>query len=95
MIAMARLEVYIADNCWSCNATKQIVAEIGQQFPSITIELRDIGDERRPSCVFATPTYVLDGRTIFLGNPTPEQLLHKLEEAQAVGEQLGQLQDRS
>lgn len=71
------------------------MANIGPKFPSITIELRDIGDERRPSCVFATPTYVLDGRTIFLGNPTPEQLQHKLEEAQAAGAQLGQPQGRS
>ncbi|MGD2078734.1 MAG: hypothetical protein PVH18_10145 [Chloroflexota bacterium] len=92
---MARLDVYISDNCWSCNVTREIVAEIGPQFPSITIELRDIGDERRPSCVFATPTYVLDGRTIFLGNPTPEQLQHKLEDAQAADGQPGQLQGRS
>lgn len=92
---MARLDVYISDNCWSCNATKQIVAKIEPQFPGITIELRNIGDERRPSCVFATPTYVLNGRTIFLGNPTPEQLQHKLEEAQAAGEQPGQPQGRS
>jgi hypothetical protein len=46
------------------------------------IELRGIDDEGRPSNVFATPTYVLDGRTIFLGNPTREQLRQKLIDAQ-------------
>jgi hypothetical protein len=45
------------------------------------IELRDLNDERRPSQVFATPTYILDERTIFLGNPTREELIQKLESA--------------
>lgn len=82
---MAKLDVYISETCWSCDEAKQIVADIRPQFPSITIELRDISDQRRPSSVFATPTYVLDGHTIFLGNPTREQLQQKLEDAQASG----------
>ena len=85
---MAKLDVYISETCWSCDEAKQIVAEIRPQFPSITIDLRDINDERRPSTVFATPTYVLDGRTIFLGNPTREQLQQKLEETQNTDELL-------
>lgn len=75
---MTKLDVYISDTCWSCDEAKQIVADIRPHFPRVTIELRDIGDERRPDSVFATPTYVLDGRTIFLGNPTREQLQQKL-----------------
>ena len=43
------------------------------------IEVRDVNDEGRPSQVFATPTYILNGRTIFLGNPTQEELAQKLE----------------
>lgn len=79
---MVKLDVYISETCWSCDEARQIVADIKPQFPSVTIELRDIGDVRRPSSVFATPTYVLDGRTIFLGNPTREQLQQKLEATQ-------------
>ena len=75
---MARLEVYIAETCWSCDEARQIVADIRPEFPGLAIELRDIADERRPNTVFATPTYVLNGRTIFLGNPTREQLRQKL-----------------
>ncbi len=81
-MTMVKLDVYISETCWSCGEAKQIVADLRPQFPSITMELRDIGDERRPGSVFATPTYVLDGRTIFLGNPTREQLRQKLTDAQ-------------
>lgn len=81
-MVMATLDVYISETCWSCDEARQIVADMRSLFPSVTIELRDIGDERRPSSVFATPTYVLNGRTIFLGNPTREQLQEKLAEAQ-------------
>jgi len=83
MTEMAKLDVYISETCWSCDEAKQIVADIKPQFPSVSIELRDIGDEGRPSSVFATPTYVLDGRTIFLGNPTREQLHQKLVDVQS------------
>ena len=79
---MAKLDVYISEVCWSCDEARHIVADIKPLFSDIAMELRDIGDERRPDHVFATPTYVLDGRTIFLGNPTREQLQQKLEDAQ-------------
>jgi len=79
---MVRLDVYISECCWSCDEARQIVADLKPLFPGIEMELRDIGDERRPRSVFATPTYVLEGRTIFLGNPTREQLRQKLEDAQ-------------
>ena len=85
-MAKAELDVYISESCWSCDEAKQIVADMRPHFPSVTIELRDISDERRPSSVFATPTYVLNGRTVFLGNPTREQLQQKLEVAQSPGD---------
>lgn len=81
MTTMPKLDVYISECCWSCDEARQIVADIKPLFSDIAMELRDIGDERRPDHVFATPTYVLDGRTIFLGNPTREQLQQKLEDA--------------
>lgn len=78
---MIRLDVYVADHCWACEETRRIVADIAPQFPQVTIALRDMSDQARPSSVFATPTYVLDGRTIFLGNPTREALKQKLSAA--------------
>ena len=77
--AMTKLDVYITEECWACDEARRIVADLAPQFPNIDIELRDVHDERPPSTVFATPTYILDGRTIFLGNPTLEELSQKLE----------------
>ena len=71
------LHVYIADDCWSCQETRRIVADVASQFPEVEIELRDINREQ-PDDVFAVPTYVLNGRVIFLGNPTREKLCQKL-----------------
>ena len=78
---MAKLHVYVAETCWACQEARSIVADVKPQFPDMEIELRDLNDERRPSQVFATPTYILDGRTIFLGNPTREELIQKLKSA--------------
>lgn len=78
---MSELHVYVANDCWSCDEARRIVAEVTPLFPHIDIELRDVSDGRRPNQVFATPTYILNGRTIFLGNPTREELIQKLESA--------------
>jgi len=71
------LHIYVADDCWSCQETRRIVADVTPQFPEAAIELRPI-DAAAPDDVFAVPTYVLNGRVIFLGNPTREQLSQKL-----------------
>jgi hypothetical protein len=75
---MPKLDVYIEDTCWACAESRRIVADVAPQFPGIDIELRDLTYERLPSTVFATPTYVLDGRVIYMGNPTREELIQKL-----------------
>lgn len=77
---MTKLDVYVSEECWVCDETRRIVADITPKFPDLDIELRDVKDGRCPSMVFATPTYVLDGRTIYLGNPTREELVQKLED---------------
>jgi hypothetical protein len=80
---MPKLDVYITEECWACAEARRIVADLSPQFPEVGIELRDLSDERKPSSVFATPTYILDGRMIFLGNPTRHELSQKLNIAQS------------
>lgn len=76
---MHKLQVYVSAGCWSCQETHQIVADISPLFPDIHVEMLDMEKGNQPSNVFASPTYLLDGRVIFLGNPTREQLRLKLE----------------
>jgi hypothetical protein len=77
---MPKIDVYIEDSCWACAESRRIVAEVAPQFPDVDFELCGLEDSRRPSAVFATPTYVLDGRVIYMGNPTREELIQKLQE---------------
>ena len=76
---MSELHVYVTEDCWSCAEARRIVAEMKPLFPNMEIELRDVSDKRRPRQVFATPTYILNGQTLYLGNPTREELAQKLE----------------
>ncbi len=71
---MLKLQVYIAQDCWSCQETERIVAEIQKRFPEVFCELVDSGRTPLPDNVFAVPTYVLNGRVIFLGNPSEAEL---------------------
>lgn len=74
------LQVYIADDCWSCRETRRIVTDVAPNFPEITVEVLAVG-ESLPEDVFAVPTYLLNGRVIFLGNPTRDELSRKLAAA--------------
>jgi len=74
------LEVYVREGCWSCAETKRVVADVQQEFPAVQMELCDIDQTEPPEVVFATPTYLLNGRVLFLGNPTRTELSRKLNE---------------
>jgi hypothetical protein len=75
---MFKLQVYISDDCWSCEETERIVADVAPKFPGIQIEVLNTGENVMPESVFAVPTYVLNWRVIFLGNPTRDELCAKL-----------------
>ena len=83
MRGMVKLQVYIIDDCWACEESRRIVAEIAPQFPDVTVELLDLTLVEQPDNVFAVPTYVLDGRVISLGNPDRQALREKLQSALA------------
>jgi hypothetical protein len=75
---MPKLDIYISADCWSCAESRDLATAVSRQAPNVTVELRDINACSRPTNVFATPTYVLDGQIIFLGNPSLAELLAAL-----------------
>lgn len=77
-LIMNKLQVYIAPDCWTCDETESIVADVAPQFPEVTVEVINLENVDRPENVFAVPTYVLNGRVISLGNPTRAELRQKL-----------------
>ena len=79
-----RLEIVVAADCPGCGEARAIAAEVQARYPALTVDLIEL-DGRRPvpARVVATPTYLLDGAVIALGNPRRAVLLD------AIGRALG------
>lgn len=78
---MVILQVFIDESCWSCAESRRIVEMLRPSFPTVRFQFSDLQNEPHPDTVFAAPTFLLDGRVISLGNPTPRRLRLLLEEA--------------
>lgn len=80
-----KVEIYIADHCRICEYTHEVAEAIRRDFPEVELELIDISAPQRaiPEVVFATPTYLLNGRVWSLGNPSLEEMRDRLSAALA------------
>lgn len=75
-----RLEIVVAPDCPGCEDARALARQMDERFPSLEIDIIELDGQRKPPrAVFATPTYLLDGAVIFLGNPFPEQLVQALK----------------
>jgi hypothetical protein len=79
---MTILDIYITENCWACEESARIAEDIADIFPDITINLRRFNHCGAPEEVFAVPTYVINGKVAYLGNPSREELIEKLTAVQ-------------
>lgn len=75
------LDIYIANDCWTCEESRRIARRVESDFPQVEVRLINLDDGNRPSYVFAAPTYVLNERIAFLGNPRWQDLEQKLATA--------------
>ncbi|RIK42902.1 MAG: hypothetical protein DCC55_07490 [Chloroflexi bacterium] len=78
-----QITIYVAKHCTTCDYSYQVAEEIRRKFPHVQVRIVDLEQttEVIPEIVFATPTYLLDGRVWSLGNPSPahvEQTLSPL-----------------
>ena len=71
-----RLAIYVAQHCNGCRYAHEVADGIRRRYPDVIIEMIDIeaAPEAIPDEVFATPTYMLDGRIWSLGNPSEEKI---------------------
>ena len=77
---MNTLKVYVAKHCFGCDEATKLVGEIGRSLPGlqvIMIVIDDVDEADLPD-IPATPSYFLDGRLLFLGNPRLEELVTKI-----------------
>jgi hypothetical protein len=69
------LQIYVASHCVNCEEARRLAGVIGLLLPNLIVEVIDLDHTpTRPTEVFATPTYMLNGRICFLGNPSEEEL---------------------
>jgi hypothetical protein len=80
--ARTRLEIYIEEGCLACRRSIELGGEMRRQFPEaeVVIISGPSGGEHR-SMVLATPTFILNGEIISLGNPSHTQLEEALRTA--------------
>lgn len=74
------LRIYVGKHCWSCEEAVRLAEEVKSKFSALYVEVIDLDAEGSVNVdnVFSTPTYVFNGRTISLGNPSPEELFAKV-----------------
>ena len=73
-----RLDIYIDDSCETCEHARQIAEKVRERVPQVEVNLIELTGEK-PDSVFAVPTYLLDGATLYLGNPSEAELIERLE----------------
>ena len=78
--ASIQVVIYVAPHCANCQYAYKIAEQIRTEFPQVGLRIVDLsaGNEEIPESVFATPTYLLNGRVWSLGNPSHQQVTEKL-----------------
>jgi|GEM_PF-1596075 len=71
-----QVTIYVTSHCLNCAYAYEVAAFIRREFPQVAVRIIDLADaqEPAPAVVFATPTYLLDGRVWSLGNPSLQQV---------------------
>ena len=80
---MIRLQIYVKDLCASCARSRSLAAEIAREYNQITVEIIEIESlpaEQWPEAVFATPTWLLNGRRFYLGTPDSLRLRQQIDD---------------
>lgn len=69
------LTVFVSEHCFNCKESLAIVEDIKQKYADVVVNVFNVDNGERPEVdIFAVPTYALNGKVVFLGNPTSAQL---------------------
>ncbi len=74
------MEIYVAEDCAVCAYAYEVADSIRAGFPAVELRIINLSrtTEAIPDVVFATPTYLLNGRLWSLGNPSAEDVEKRL-----------------
>jgi len=75
-VSAVNLEIYVARGCVTCSRSRALAERIRERFPAVVVRVIDLTSEQgeHGDLVAATPTFVLNGRVLSLGNPSEEEL---------------------
>lgn len=84
----AVLQVYVEEGCALCRHSRELAEEASRLYPQLRVEVVDVQSDGSapPDEVFAVPTFLLNGRVLFLGNPRASHLHRALRRALTEGE---------
>ncbi len=69
------LQIYVASHCSNCDEALRLACVVARLFPRLEVDVIDLDESPTDGTdVFAVPTYVLNGRVCFLGNPSEKEL---------------------
>jgi len=78
------LRIYISAHCFGCDTAVQRAKRLRALRPEIPVTLVDIEapDAEVPPKIIGTPIYTWNDRVVFLGNPSEQELLERVEKLQ-------------
>jgi len=78
------LRIYISAYCFGCDTAVQRAERLRALRPEIPVTLVDIEapDAEVPRKVIGTPIYTWNDRVVFMGNPSEQELLERVEKLQ-------------
>ena len=75
-VSAGPLQVFVSKGCRGCKLAMELADRVRKMKPQLGVEVIDISKEptKGGGLVVAVPAYVHDGRLLFLGNPSPQEL---------------------
>ncbi len=79
----AVLEIVVTPHCFGCARARTLATTIAAHNPALDVRVVDLSEPgaQAPPGLVAVPSYVLNGRILFIGNPTPMALAAALRAA--------------
>ena len=79
---MITLEIYVDSACAICQKSKGLGEYARQRCRDLDVRVIDLSEAgaERPESIVATPTFVLNGRVLSLGNPAWAELRAAIED---------------
>lgn len=83
MTAPPLLQVVVSAGCAGCRRARELADSVRRLRPHHLVTVIELGDDDAgpPAGVVGTPTFLLGGRIVSLGNPTLDGLLATLDGA--------------